>query len=127
MPSAPAAAAVRAAFTGSGLSPPRALRIVATWSILTPRRRGRGSAIGLHLSATWLHRLNGSQFRRQAVRIISREIQRHEWKERHAQLRFSRSAVDQSSLAAHYAARPSHRFHDLNGGKASGNDIHNTT
>src|SRR3546814_14836436 len=66
--------------------------MVATWSILTPRRRGRGSAIGLHLSATWLHRLDGRQFRRQAVRIISGEIQRHEWKERHANLRFSRCA-----------------------------------
>src|SRR3546814_19110546 len=94
--------------------------IVATWSILTPRRRGRGSAIGLHLSATWLHRLNGSQFRRQAVRIISREIQRNEWKERHAKPRFSRCAVDQRRLADHYSARRCDRSLGLHGGKAGG-------
>ena len=40
MPSAPAAIAIAAAFTGSGCRPPRALRTVATWSILTPRRMG---------------------------------------------------------------------------------------
>ncbi len=39
IPSAPASAASRAARTGSGRSPPRAFRMVATWSILTPRRR----------------------------------------------------------------------------------------
>jgi hypothetical protein len=36
---AAAAATISAARTGSGWSPPRALRIVATWSMLTPRRR----------------------------------------------------------------------------------------
>src|SRR6185312_16675871 len=41
MPSAPACAASRAARTGSGCRPPRALRMVATWSMLTPRRSGR--------------------------------------------------------------------------------------
>ena len=39
MPSAPASAASRAARTGSGWPPPRALRMVATWSMLTPSRR----------------------------------------------------------------------------------------
>ena len=39
MPSAPASIASIAARTGSGCRPPRALRIVATWSMLTPRRR----------------------------------------------------------------------------------------
>src|SRR5208283_6107153 len=38
MPSAPAASAICAARRGSGTAPPRALRSVATWSILTPRR-----------------------------------------------------------------------------------------
>src|SRR5690349_16580124 len=41
MPSAPAWAAAIAARTGSGWRPPRALRIVATWSMFTPRRRER--------------------------------------------------------------------------------------
>src|SRR5580700_9725419 len=41
IPSAPACAASRAARTGSGCRPPRALRMVATWSMLTPRRSGR--------------------------------------------------------------------------------------
>src|SRR5579883_2138385 len=45
MPSAPASAANRAARTGSGWRPPRALRTVATWSMLTPRRRGRMPAL----------------------------------------------------------------------------------
>src|SRR5262249_56290224 len=39
MPSAPAAMAALAACTGSGWRPPRAFRIVATWSMFTPRRR----------------------------------------------------------------------------------------
>jgi hypothetical protein len=34
----PGLAAAKAARTGSGCSPPRALRMVATWSMLTPRR-----------------------------------------------------------------------------------------
>src|SRR5438105_4345932 len=38
MPSAPASMASIAARTGSGCRPPRALRMVATWSMLTPRR-----------------------------------------------------------------------------------------
>ena len=40
MPSAPASIAGSAARTGSGLCPPLALRRVATWSTLTPRRSG---------------------------------------------------------------------------------------
>ena len=42
MPSAPASAARRAARNGSGCGAPRAWRTVATWSMLTPRRIGRG-------------------------------------------------------------------------------------
>ncbi len=38
IPSAPAATAAKAASTGSGCTPPRALRTVATWSMFTPRR-----------------------------------------------------------------------------------------
>src|SRR5690349_19035128 len=38
MPSAPAAIASFAARTGSGCRPPRAFRMVATWSMLTPSR-----------------------------------------------------------------------------------------
>src|SRR6187200_208162 len=40
MPSAPASIATSAARTGSGRSPALALRSVATWSTLTPRRSG---------------------------------------------------------------------------------------
>src|SRR5580692_2678496 len=45
MPSAPAAIAISAAFSGSGCRPPRALRTVATWSMLMPRRMGGLAAI----------------------------------------------------------------------------------
>ena len=62
MPSAPAASASRAARTGSGWTPPRAFRTVATWSMLTPRRtpahrrhfaslRLPGSSIGMAASS----------------------------------------------------------------------------
>src|SRR5665213_3592799 len=47
MRSAPAATASLAARTGSGCRLPRAWRMVATWSMLTPRRRGRFSIIAL--------------------------------------------------------------------------------
>src|SRR5579883_1338860 len=52
MPSAPASAASWAARRGSGWRPPRAFRTVATWSILTPRRRGRRPALIDRLLAT---------------------------------------------------------------------------
>src|SRR3546814_20702379 len=94
--------------------PPRSTRTDTLFPYTTLFRSG------LHLSATWIHRLNGSQFRRQAVRIIRREIQRNEWKERHAKLRFSSRAVDKSRLADHYAARRCDRYNGLPGGKASG-------
>src|SRR5689334_5666357 len=45
MPSAPASIATCAARTGSGRWPPRALRKVATWSTLTPRRSGGALSI----------------------------------------------------------------------------------
>src|SRR5690625_4293747 len=44
IPSAPAASAICAARTGSGTAPPRAFRTVATWSILTPRRKWRAAS-----------------------------------------------------------------------------------
>src|SRR5262249_8136990 len=46
MPSAPASIATCAARTGSGLTPALALRRVATWSTLTPRRSG--GALGIY-------------------------------------------------------------------------------
>src|SRR5271157_2183414 len=46
MPSAPDCAASRAARTGSGWRPPRAFRIVATWSMLTPSRSFDCATIG---------------------------------------------------------------------------------
>src|SRR6202167_4210312 len=58
MPSAPAWAAMRAARTGSGCRPPRALRMVATWSMLTPRRSGRFSIMASPSTARAFHRID---------------------------------------------------------------------
>src|SRR5262245_32576371 len=51
MPSAPASTARCAARSGSGWRPPRALRMVATWSMLTPRRTRAGPTARLLLGA----------------------------------------------------------------------------
>src|SRR5947209_7972810 len=47
MPSAPASIATSAARTGSGRIPALALRSVATWSTLTPRRSGGGATLAI--------------------------------------------------------------------------------
>src|SRR5262249_57164834 len=66
MPSAPASIAIFAARTGSGCAPPRALRMVATWSTLTPRRRWGAGMCG-----------RGAPYRIQPSRIHALGIRHH--------------------------------------------------
>src|SRR5690348_389972 len=75
MPSAPAAMASLAARTGSGWRPPRALRMVATWSTLTPRRSFLAIdalRLGHHRLRTEL-RENG----REVLEVVDLEIDGH--------------------------------------------------
>src|SRR5580704_4559134 len=87
MPSAPAAMAISAAFTGSGWRPPRALRTVATWSMLTPRRMGGLAAMTVSAPASGLavHALGVGDHllrpqlrddRSQVLEIVDRKIDR---------------------------------------------------
>src|SRR6185312_8155748 len=72
MPSAPAAMASLAARTGSGWRPPRALRMVATWSTLMPRR----SFLAIDAFRLGHHRLRPQlrQDRGQVLEVIDLQV-----------------------------------------------------
>src|ERR1035441_5460532 len=80
MPSAPAAMASLAARTGSGWRPPRALRMVATWSTLMPRRK-RGGLIYLTVDPFRLrHHRFGAQLRDdvgEMLEVVDLQIDQH--------------------------------------------------
>src|SRR5664279_3459148 len=80
MPSQPAAIASLAARTGSGWRPPRALRMVATWSTLMPRRK-RGGLIYLTVDPFRLrHHRFGAQLRDdvgEMLEVVDLQIDQH--------------------------------------------------
>src|ERR1017187_7837613 len=80
MPSQPATIASLAAATGSGWRPPRALRMVATWSTLMPRRK-RGGLIYLTVDPFRLrHHHFGAQLRDdvgEMLEVVDLQIDQH--------------------------------------------------
>src|SRR3569832_296563 len=109
IPSAPAAAASRAARNGSGYGAPRAFRIVATWSIFTPRR-SRVMVTSRESTAPRLYSGGIAQMRREFVGFPGGHLHRGERDEFHANLCLAAGAIDQTRGRNRLAAGGADRF-----------------
>ena len=120
MPSAPASAARMAARTGSGWSPPRAFRMVATWSMLTPRRRRPRHA------AARLPGLIGRdrrELRRKGVGLVGRDVDADQRGVGHAEIGVAARAVDDRRRGDDLAARFLDRLDRFARRQAGGHDV----